>query len=179
MKTTELAINGCYLLQAEVHRDERGCFLEQFSRTKMAKIGIDFEIAQVNQSISIPNVLRGLHFQIEPPQAKILTVLEGTLFDVLVDTRKNSPTFKKHITLTLDSENVGQSLFIPAGIAHGFYVFGERSARISYQVNTVYNPAGERGIRFDDPELAIKWPLKSRPLLSKRDLALPYLMGTI
>lgn len=168
MKTQELSLKGAKLLSPKLHFDERGFFLEVYrART-------DFPpFVQDNYSYSVRGVLRGMHFQAYPgSQAKLVSVVVGQIYDVIVDMRPSSPTCGKWEGVYLDDQT-RQQLFVPAGFAHGFQVVSP-SAHVSYKVSAFFNPEMERNFRFDDPDLGIKWPIE-RPILSKRDLEAPLL----
>ncbi|MGE5408752.1 MAG: dTDP-4-dehydrorhamnose 3,5-epimerase [Syntrophothermus sp.] len=160
------------LLEPAVHGDERGFFVETFSRDAWAAVGVDAEFVQHNQSRSAKGTLRGLHFQTEPGQAKLLRCARGTIFDVAVDLRRNSPTFGDWEGHVLDDQRHRQ-LFVPVGFAHGFAVLSD-VADVAYQVSSYYDPETEAGIAWDDPGVGVEWPVEE-PLLSARDRAAPTL----
>lgn len=166
----ETEIDGVLLIIPQRFEDERGCFYETYVQEAMAKKGIDFPFLQMNRSVSRKGVLRGLHYQI-PPQAKLVSVAKGRVFDVAVDLRQGSPTRGHHVHAVLDDLE-GHMLYIPEGFAHGFLVLSEEAV-FSYLCSVPYCPEGNRGVRWDDPELAIPWPEKPK-LLSKKDGALPF-----
>lgn len=155
--------------------DERGWFSETWNRAKFAAAGISLEFCQDNQSLSRPvGTLRGLHFQTPPfAQAKLVRCLRGRIFDVAVDIRRASPTFGKWAGLELSAEN-GKQLLIPAGYAHGFMTL-EPDCEIAYKVDAPYSAECDGGIAWDDPQIAIDWPLPGKPVLSDKDKALPLL----
>ncbi len=167
MKVRDLELQGLRLLELDVFSDSRGFFVERFNLEKFRTHGLPFEFAQDNHSCSNSGVLRGLHYQYNPPQAKVVGVTRGKIWDVVVDLRRSSKTFLKHFGIELSAEN-GRLLFIPPGFAHGFCVLGEEPADVLYKVDTIYNPKGESGLLWDDPELAIRWPVKN-PTVSDRD----------
>ena len=168
---SEVRIKGLKIITPKFHKDQRGIFYESFKKSDFEKFGITNEFVQTNVSISKINVLRGLHFQIKPfAQAKLVTVLRGSIFDVAVDIRKGSPTFGQYHSIELRDEK-SEMFWIPEGFAHGFCVLSE-GAHVSYKVSTPYNPQEERGFRWDDPSINIRWPIKE-PILSERDLANP------
>ena len=168
-KFQKLAIPEVVLIEPEVHRDGRGFFAEIFKATEFA--GLAGSFVQVNHSKSSRNVLRGLHYQKSPmAQAKLVRVLEGKIFDVALDIRKSSPSFGKHVSITLDFDSM-KMLFIPEGFAHGFCVLSE-TAQIEYYCTNVYSPEHERGIIYNDGELKINWPVKD-PVLSGKDSRYP------
>lgn len=159
----------------DVFYDQRGFFCERFRVDAFAAMGIGEPFVQVNHSRSVPGVMRGLHFQHQPMQGKLVGVTHGAVLDVAVDVRPYSPNFGKAVTAELSEENA-ELLWIPAGFAHGFCVIGNRPADVVYYVTELYNGAGESGIRLDDPALAIAWPTAlSRAIISPRDLAQPSL----
>ena len=154
--------------------DERGSFCEVYKQPEFEKAGIKGPFVQLNHSQSAKGTLRGLHYQERPEaQGKLVTVLEGEIFDVAVDIRKGSPTYGKHVSLTLKGDRK-EMLYIPEGFAHGFCVLSEK-AHVAYYCTRVYSPDHERGILWDDPQLKIAWPIKD-PILSKRDQGLPLLV---
>jgi dTDP-4-dehydrorhamnose 3,5-epimerase len=163
------------LITPTVYGDERGFFLESFNEREFARAGIDARFVQDNHSRSSKGVLRGLHYQLEHPQGKLVRVVRGAIFDVVADVRVGSPTFGKWIGLTLD--DVGkQSLWIPAGFAHGFCIVSD-TADVLYKATDFYAPADERGIIWNDPSLAIEWPVNN-PTLSAKDAAFEPLSAT-
>jgi dTDP-4-dehydrorhamnose 3,5-epimerase len=159
---------GVLLVEPQVHRDERGFFLEVFHAGKFAAQGLAVDFVQDNHSASRRGTLRGLHLQTGEPQGKLVRAVEGAIFDVAVDVRVGSPTFGRWEGVALSAENL-LSLWIPPGFAHGFCVTSER-AQVEYKCTAFYAPDAEVAIRWDDPELAISWPLAA-PLLSPRDAA--------
>ena len=166
-------ISGVVLIEPDVHRDQRGFFQETFHRKKYAAGGIDYEFVQDNMSLSARGTVRGLHYQLEQPQGKLVFVLQGEIFDVAVDIRRGSPSFGRWVGFRLDAESRRQ-LFIPPGLAHGFMVLSE-SAEVYYKCTELYRPDDEYGIYWNDPAIAIAWPDCSPPLLSPRDQDLPRL----
>ena len=171
MKHTPLAIPDVVLIEPDVFGDERGFFMESFNQARFeAAIGKPVQFVQDNHSRSVKNVLRGLHYQIQQPQGKLVRVVQGEVFDVAVDLRKSSPTFGKWVGELLSAENKRQ-LWVPEGFAHGFLVLSEY-AEFLYKTTDYYAPAHERCIRWDDPKLAIDWPLQGlTPQLSGKDQA--------
>src|SRR5436190_19255844 len=156
-------LEGTVLLEPDVHGDERGFFLETFRRDLWAAHGVDGEFVQHNHSRSAKGTLRGMHFQTEPGQAKLVRCSHGKIFDVAVDLRRDSPTFGKWEGHFLDDE-VHLQLYVPIGFGHGFVVLSE-VADVSYLCSSVYDPVTESGIAWDDPGVGIEWPV-SEPLLS-------------
>lgn len=168
MKANPLAIPDVVLFEPKVFGDERGFFFESFNhRVFEETIGQKATFVQDNHSRSAKNVLRGLHYQIQNPQGKLVRVVHGEVFDVAVDLRKNSPTFGQWVGALLNSENKHQ-LWVPEGFAHGFYVISE-SAEFLYKTTDYYAPAHERCIAWNDPTLAIKWPEDGTPVVSAKD----------
>jgi dTDP-4-dehydrorhamnose 3,5-epimerase len=169
--TATEALPDVLIIEPRVFRDDRGFFVETYHALRYRAAGIDVEFVQDNHSRSVRGTLRGLHWQTAPhPQAKLVRVLEGEILDVAVDIRPGSPTFGRSASVTLSADNFRQ-LFIPVGFAHGFLVLSER-ADIEYKCSDVYDPAAERGLMWNDPELAIAWPTTS-PTLSARDQGHP------
>jgi dTDP-4-dehydrorhamnose 3,5-epimerase len=168
MNVVKTALADVLILEPKVFGDERGFFFESFNRRTFASAtGIDIEFVQDNHSRSALNVLRGLHYQIERPQGKLLRVIAGEVFDVAVDVRKNSPTFGKHAGFRLSSDNKRMA-WIPAGFAHGFLVLSEH-AEVLYKTTEYWYPNLERTLSWNDPEISIAWPLSVPPLLSAKD----------
>jgi len=159
-------IPGLLILEPKVFGDARGFFLETWNQCRYHEAGISVDFVQDNVSFSRRGILRGLHFQNPKPQGKLLQVLQGEVFDVAVDVRRSSPTFGKWHGLVLSSENKRQ-FYIPPGFAHGFAVLSE-TGLFHYKCTEFYSPKDEVAIRWDDPDIGIKWPLKE-PLLSERD----------
>ncbi len=171
MQVTDLAIKGLKLITLKAFHDERGFFVERYNEDTFRKHGLPTNFVQDNHSSSKAKVLRGLHFQFDRPQGKLVGVIRGHVWDVAVDLRHDSPTFGQHIGVELSSENF-QVLWIPAGFAHGFCVLGGGEAEVFYKVDTVYNAKGEMGISWQDPHLKIKWPVDN-PVVSAKDQSLP------
>lgn len=175
MKATPLAIPDVVLLEPKVFRDDSGYFFESFNAEKFAEVvGREVTFLQENQSRSLQAVLCGLHYQVVHPQGKLVRVLHGEVFDVAVDLRRNSSTFGKWVGERLSAENKRQ-LWIPEGFAHGFLVLSE-SAEVHYKLTDYWYPTYERCIRFDDPDIDIKWPvvpyefpIALAPMLSDKD----------
>ncbi|MCH5245697.1 MAG: dTDP-4-dehydrorhamnose 3,5-epimerase [Muribaculaceae bacterium] len=171
MEYQELEIPGVWLLTPKRFGDNRGYFAETYRKSEFDNtIGHPIDFIQDNESLSAGGVLRGLHFQRgEASQAKLVRVVEGTVVDIVVDLRAFSPTFGRHLAVTL-SDDTGCQLFVPRGFAHGFIVLSPR-ARFIYKVDNYYNPAAEVTLRYDDPKLGIRWPEVDMPLnLSPKDL---------
>jgi len=162
---------GLIVITPYVFNDERGFFIESYRRDEFSKAGIKEEFIQDNQSRSAKGVIRGLHFQIEPhAQSKLVRCVRGEIFDVALDLRKKSPTFGEWYGIILSEENK-KIFYIPKGFAHGFSTLSE-TAEVIYKVDDLYSREDERGIRFDDPKLAIEWRV-SNPIVSSKDRALP------
>jgi len=168
MKIIHTAIPGLLVIEPKVFGDDRGFFFESFNRKKFAELaGRDVDFVQDNHSRSVKNVLRGLHYQIQHPQGKLVRVVQGAVLDVSVDIRKSSPTFGQHVALELSAENK-LMLWIPAGFAHGFSVLTE-TAEFLYKTTDYWFPEHERCIRWNDPVLAIDWKLQAAPIVSGKD----------
>jgi dTDP-4-dehydrorhamnose 3,5-epimerase len=168
MHATPTAISGVFIVEPKVFGDERGFFFESFHQTRFEEaIGRQVSFVQDNHSKSAKNVLRGLHYQIQHPQGKLVRVVAGEVFDVAVDIRKDSPTFGKWAGEILSAENKKQ-LWVPEGFAHGFLVLTE-FAEFIYKTTNYWHPEHERCIAWNDPALAIDWPLTGEPVLSNKD----------
>ena len=167
MKVTRLEIEDVLLVELTVHGDARGFFIERFQIERFREQGLPIQFAQDNHSRSGPGVLRGLHYQYNPPQGKLVGVTRGRIWDVAVDIRPGSPTFGQSVGAELSDLN-GRLLWVPAGFAHGFCVLGAEPADVLYKADALYGPTGEGGIAWDDPELAVPWPI-SDPIVSDRD----------
>jgi dTDP-4-dehydrorhamnose 3,5-epimerase len=173
VKVIPTEIPGVLIIEPKVFGDERGFFLETFHAKRYADAGIPGPFVQDNYSRSVKGTLRGLHFQEPLPQGKLVQVIAGAVYDVAVDIRKGSPTFGKHVGVELSSENKRQ-FWVPPGFAHGFYVLSE-SADFQYKCTALYAPEHERSIIWNDPDLAIPWPVSGTPKLSAKDAAAPRL----
>ena len=168
MKVTPLAIPDVLLIEPKVFGDERGFFFESFNQRRFEEaIGRPVQFVQDNHSLSVKNVLRGLHYQIQQPQGKLVRVVQGEVFDVAVDIRKSSPTFGQWVGAILSAENK-QQLWIPEGFAHGFVVLSD-TAEFLYKTTDYYAPAYERCILWNDATLQIQWPAGVQPILSAKD----------
>jgi len=166
-KKTQLEIPDVMLIQTDVYKDNRGVFAEGFKTSAFKELGIDVDIAQIDLSFSTKNVLRGLHYQMNPKaQGKLVLVIEGEIYDVAVDIRKGSPTYGKWVSAKLTSEKLN-ILYVPVGFAHGFCILSE-SAKVIYYCSGEYTPEYARAIQWNDPELNIDWPTKD-PILSDKD----------
>ncbi len=173
MKFQPLELQGLFLIEPRVYEDPRGYFYEFYNEAEFERAGIRDHFVQDNHSLSSKGTLRGLHFQIEPKvQSKLIRVTRGKAFDVAVDIRKGSKTFGRHVAMTLDAAE-RKMLYIPAGFAHGFLVL-EDGTEFQYKVSDFYSPEHERGIRWNDPDLKIRWPkLDTDYVFSKRDCEHP------
>ena len=162
-------ISGLYIIEPTVFGDERGYFMETYNYNDFLAAGLDMVFVQDNQSRSKKGVLRGLHFQKKHPQGKLVRVIKGKVFDVAVDIRKNSPTYKKWYGIVLSAENKKQ-FYIPEGFAHGFLVLSDE-AEFVYKCTDFYHPEDEGGIIWNDPAIGIKWPLEEveEIILSEKD----------
>ncbi len=166
MNVISTDLPGVLVLEPQVFRDSRGFFVETFSTAALAGSGIPSDFAQDNHSRSSLEVLRGLHYQLNNPQGKLVHVARGRIFDVAVDIRRGSPTFARWVGVELSDENLF-SLWIPPGFAHGFCVTSD-VADVIYKCTALYNAADERGVVWNDPDIAINWPIES-PIVSPRD----------
>ena len=170
MKATPTRIPDVLVIEPKVFGDDRGFFFESFNRRAFHEAtGLNVDFVQDNHSKSARNVLRGLHYQLAQPQGKLVRVTQGEVFDVAVDIRKVSPTYGQWVGEILSAENKKQ-LWIPAGLAHGFVVLSE-TAEFLYKTTDYYAPLHERCIAWNDPDLAIAWPIEGPPLLSAKDAA--------
>lgn len=172
MRFTPLEIPDLVLVEPDVHRDARGFFLETYHEEKYRAGGIPGRFVQDNHSRSVRGIVRGLHAQLDPPQGKLVRAVDGEVWDVAVDLRVGSPCFGRHVGARLSAVNFHQ-LWIPPGFAHGFCVLSE-SAEVEYKCTAPYRPEGEIAVAWDDPELAIPWPV-AEPQLSERDRRAPRL----
>jgi dTDP-4-dehydrorhamnose 3,5-epimerase len=170
LEILKTSIDGVLLIKPQVFGDSRGFFFESYTKRKYEQDGIDIEFVQDNHSKSSKGVLRGLHYQISKPQDKLVRVVQGEVFDVAVDIRKDSPTFGRWEGFLLTGENM-QQVFVPKGLAHGFCVISE-TAEFLYKCSDYYYPEDEGGIIWNDPDLKIDWPI-SAPLLSNKDKKYP------
>jgi dTDP-4-dehydrorhamnose 3,5-epimerase len=171
MKFVETSLPGVIRIEPTVHGDERGYFMETWQARRFAEAGIDDAFVQDNSSHSSKGTLRGLHYQIEQAQGKLVRVVQGEVFDVAVDLRKSSPQFGQWVGAILSAENKHQ-LWVPPGFGHGFLVLSD-TAGFEYKCTDYYAPEFERSIRWDDPEIGIEWPLVDgeQPMLSSKDAA--------
>jgi dTDP-4-dehydrorhamnose 3,5-epimerase len=174
MKVTPLQLQGASILEPVVHGDNRGFFMESYNEEVMLKLGVNYNFIQDNQSLSAEvGVLRGLHYQLNPKaQTKLIRVLSGVIYDVIVDIRRNSPTFGQWVGVILSEYNKRQ-LLVPKGFAHGFCTLVPNT-QVLYKVDEYYSPENDRGILWNDPALGIDWPTSS-PILSDKDQRHPLL----
>jgi dTDP-4-dehydrorhamnose 3,5-epimerase len=171
LKVTPLALSGLLLVEVKLWCDERGFFAERFHIEGFGAVGLPTTFVQDNHSRSMPGVLRGLHYQDAPPQGKLVGVVRGRVWDVVVDIRPESPTFGQHVGIELSDVN-GRVLWVPPRFAHGFCVLGDEPADVLYKVDALYNPATEGGLYWGDADLSIPWPIE-KPVMSERDQRLP------
>lgn len=168
MNVIPTAIPDVLIIEPKVFGDERGFFFESFNRRQFAElIGRNVDFVQDNHSRSVKNVLRGLHYQIQQPQGKLVRVVQGTVFDVAVDIRRSSPTFGQHVGVELSAENK-RMLWVPEGFAHGFVVVSD-TAEFLYKTTDYWAPEFERSIAWNDPAIGIQWPIQGEPSLSVKD----------
>jgi dTDP-4-dehydrorhamnose 3,5-epimerase len=167
MKIVDSALSGVLLLEPRVFGDDRGFFLESYNQKTMADLGIAESFVQDNHSYSTRNVIRGLHYQLQQTQGKLIRCAFGEIFDVAVDLRRSSKTFGEWFGATLSGENK-RVMWIPPGFAHGFHVRSE-SAHVLYKASDFYHPASERTLLWNDPQLNISWELSATPIISTKD----------
>lgn len=173
LKFKQTSIADIFIIEPEIFGDSRGFFMETYNENEFTKNGLDYVFVQDNQSKSHKGVLRGLHFQKEHPQAKLVRVVEGEVFDVAVDLRKGSKTYGKWVGVVLSEENK-KMFMIPRGFAHGFVVLSE-TAQFVYKCDDFYHPEDEGGIMYNDPDINIEWPYKGDVELSEKDKKHPLL----
>jgi len=173
MQVVETPLPGVRLLEPRVFGDARGFFLESWNRQTFADLGLDLDFVQDNHSRSAKGVLRGLHYQLNQPQGKLVRVVSGAVFDVAVDLRQSSPNFGQWVGYELSAENQ-RMMWIPPGFGHGFLVLSD-SADFLYKTTAYYASQWDRGIRWDDPQIGVQWPLEATPTLSIKDQALPFI----
>lgn len=170
---TKTKLEGVIIVEPRVFGDERGFFMETFKKSDFAENGIKLEFVQDNHSSSQKGVLRGIHFQKDPmAQGKLVRVTKGAVFDVAVDLNPDSPTFKEWVGVELTAEN-HTMLYIPPGFGHGFATL-EDDTHFQYKCTALYSPEHDGGVKYDDPEIGVEWPIKN-PIVSAKDAALPYL----
>lgn len=169
MKITELPITGSYLIELEEHMDERGIFARQFCKKELQKFGIDFDIKQCNISKNFKKgILRGLHYQKEPyPEIKMVSCFKGKIYDVILDIRKDSPSFLKWYATEISEKN-NKIIYIPSGVAHGFQTLADDTI-VYYQLGEFFQPEYYKGIRWNDPKFGIKWPECNSRIINERD----------
>lgn len=172
MKFEKTDIEDVLLLKPKIFKDRRGIFLESYRKSLFLKQGLEIDFVQDNISSSRKGAVRGMHYQIENPQDKLIMVMKGEILDVAVDLRVSSPTFGSHVTRIISEENRYQ-FFVPKGFAHGFSVLSDE-ALVYYKCSDYYNSAGERGLLWNDPDLDINWKVES-PIVSDKDLQQPAL----
>lgn len=173
MNVIETSLPGVLLLEPKVFGDARGFFMESWNRQTFSALGLDVDFVQDNHSRSARGVLRGLHYQINEPQGKLVRVVSGAVFDVAVDLRKSSPHFGQWVGYELSAGN-HRMMWIPPGFGHGFLVLSD-SADFLYKTTTYYAPQWDRGVRWDDPQIGVAWPLEGTPVLSDKDQVQPLL----
>ena len=176
MRVLPTSLDGVVIVEPDVHHDGRGFFLETYHAARYAAHGLTATFVQDNHSRSIRDTVRGLHLQVRRAQGKLVRVIEGAIFDVAVDVRRGSPTFGRWTGTALSAENFRQQ-FLPPGFAHGFAVTSA-VAQVEYKCTDFYDPEAEIGIRWDDPELGIEWPVE-RALISERDQRSPMLSAVL
>ena len=176
MKTVKTDIDDLLIVELDMIKDSRGFFVERFNKEKFADVGLPTEFVQDNHSRSAPGTIRGLHYQYSPPQGKLVSAIGGSILDVAVDVRKESPSFGKYFSIEL-KEDDNKMLWVPAGFAHGFCVTGNKPADVVYKVTSLYNPDGEGGIMWNDKDINVNWPVEELeshggPYVSNRDKSL-------
>jgi dTDP-4-dehydrorhamnose 3,5-epimerase len=176
MRVTETSLPGVLLIERRIYRDMRGAFAESWRAQEYAECGIAENFVQDNVSWSRRGVLRGLHYQNPRAQAKLITALAGTIYDVAVDLRRDSAHFLKWVGAELSADTMRQ-LYIPAGFAHGFVVTSDHAV-VSYKCSDYYSPHDERSVRWNDPQIRIEWPI-AQPILSDKDAAAPLLTDLV
>lgn len=165
MKIIKTPLEDAVLIEQNKHEDDRGYFIETYNQREFSSVGLDMEFVQDNHSLSHPHVLRGLHYQVERPQGKLVRCMKGSILDVIVDLRQSSPTFGQHYAVHLYRPEV--MLWVPEGFAHGFYVYSLH-AHVSYKTTEFYYKEYDRTLLWNDPDLGIDWGIDS-PFLSAKD----------
>lgn len=174
MKVTPTELSGVFVLEPRVYSDLRGCFYESWNaRVFAAATGISAEFVQDNHACSVGNALRGIHYQVVQPQGKLVRVVSGAVTEVAVDLRRSSPTFARWVSIDISADNRRQ-VWVPPGFGHG-YLVRSAAATVLYKTTQYWIPEYDRGIRWDDPDIAIDWPIDGDPILSERDLEAPRL----
>lgn len=174
MNVVATKLSDVKILEPSIFRDDRGYFLETWHEEKLSELGIDVTFRQDNHSLSRKSTLRGLHYQVERPQGKLVRCPMGSIWDVAVDIRRSSPTFGQWVAVTLSAENHRQ-LWIPPGFAHGFLAF-EDQTHVLYKCTDIFLPMHDRALAWDDPSLAIEWPMEVAPfIISEKDRSAPSL----
>ncbi len=166
MKVEKTPLEGLAVVTLDIYGDERGFFVERYNAGKFAQHGLPTNFVQDNHSRSSPGVLRGLHFQHTEPQGKLVGAVCGAIWDIAVDVRPNSPTLGQYFAIELSDMN-GKLLWIPPGFAHGFCVLGDKVADVFYKTTALFNGPGESGVAWNDPDLAIDWPIKNATISSR------------
>ncbi len=172
MRIEQTPLPGLFILSPEIFEDERGYFFESYREPVFQSLGLPIDFKQDNQAVSGEGVLRGLHYQLQYPQGKLVRVSLGEVYDVAVDIRRGSPTFGRHFGIRLSDYN-HKMMFVPVGFAHGYCVLSPR-AIFQYKCTEIYHPEDEYGVLWNDPELAIDWPVRE-PVVSEKDSSLPTL----
>lgn len=162
-------IDGLYVIEPQIHQDSRGYFIEIYNQKEFNQAGLDMKFIQENLSVSKKGVLRGMHYQKKFPQGKLIRVINGAIYDVVIDMRKNSKTYKKWYGIELNDIN-NKQLYVPYGFAHGFYVLSD-IAKVNYKVTDYWHPNDEIGIPWNDPTINIKWPISKEctPIIAEKD----------
>ncbi len=172
----KLPLEGAYIIRPFCAEDRRGCFVKDYAKKLFVENGLDFELKESLFTKSNPGVIRGVHFQIEKPQPKLVRCVVGEVYDVMVDLRRDSPTYKQWMGFYLSEDNMNQ-LWIPSGFGHGYLVI--KPSLVSYKCAEDFYPEFDGGVRYDDPEIGIEWPIHlanvKEPILSDKDLSLPFL----
>ena len=179
MNVEATSLPGVVIVRSPVYSDSRGFFTEVFRGDQFESLGLPATFVQDNHSRSVRHVLRGLHFQLEQPQGKLVRPVSGVVFDVAVDLRRSSPHFRKWVGVTLAAAD-GRQLWVPPGFGHGFLVLSD-VADVTYKCTTLYDPTSNRSLRWDDPEIGIQWPIDAgvAPILSDADAGAPLLAASL
>lgn len=167
MRVFDFELPGLKVVELKLWKDERGFFTERFHAQRFVEHGLPTQFVQDNHSRSMPRVLRGMHYQFNPPQGKLVGCIRGRIWDAVVDVRHESPTFGRWAGIELNDSD-GRMLWIPPGFAHGFCVLGDEEADVIYKVHSTYNAQGEAGLAWNDPDIGIQWPIEN-PILSGKD----------